>query len=75
MSFRYPDAAGSVVEHVSPGQKGADRGLHRRHGLRQIQPHQLDTGFDATEGQVLVDGMDVREYTLASLTKSWGYVP
>ncbi|MFR0734863.1 MAG: ATP-binding cassette domain-containing protein [Oscillospiraceae bacterium] len=48
VSFRYPDAAGSVVEHVSfPGFKGADRGLHQRAtGSGMIQPHRLDApGF------------------------------
>ena len=34
-----------------------------------------DRFYDATEGQVLVDGVDVREYTLASLHQKLGYVP
>ena len=31
--------------------------------------------YDADEGSVLVDGVDVREYTLASLHQKLGYVP
>ena len=31
--------------------------------------------YDATQGQVLVDGVDVREYTLEALHQKLGYVP
>ena len=69
VSFRYPDAAGSVVEHVSfRAKKGQTVAFIGATGSGKSSLINLIPRFyDATEGQVLVDGVDVREYTLASL--------
>ena len=77
VSFRYPDAAGSVVEHVSfRAKKGQTVAFIGATGSGKSSLINLIPRFyDATEGQVLVDGVDVREYTLASLHQKLGYVP
>ncbi len=65
VSFRYPDAAGSVVEHVSfRAKKGQTVAFIGATGSGKSSLINLIPRFyDATEGQVLVDGVDVREYT------------
>lgn len=77
VSFRYPDAAGSVVEHVSfRAKKGQTVAFIGATGSGKSSLINLIPRFyDATEGQVLVDGVDVREYTLTSLHQKLGYVP
>ena len=64
VSFRYPDAAGSVVEHVSfRAKKGQTVAFIGATGSGKSSLINLIPRFyDATEGQVLVDGVDVREY-------------
>lgn len=77
VSFRYPDAAGNVLEHVSfRAKKGQTVAFIGATGSGKSSLINLVPRFyDATEGQVLVDGVDVREYTLASLHQKLGYVP
>lgn len=77
VSFRYPDAAENVLEHVSfrakKGQTVAFIGAtgSGKSSLLNLVPR----FYDATQGQVLVDGVDVREYTLEALHQKLGYVP
>ena len=48
-----------------------DHWCHRRHGQRQIQPHQLIPRFyDATEGTVEILGRPAQEYPRAALRGS-----
>lgn len=77
VSFRYPDAAENVLEHVSfrakKGQAVAFIGAtgSGKSSLINLVPR----FYDANQGQVLVDGVDVREYTLEALHQKLGYVP
>lgn len=77
VSFRYPDAAENVLEHVNfrakKGQTVAFIGAtgSGKSSLLNLVPR----FYDATQGQVLVDGVDVREYTLEALHQKLGYVP
>ena len=77
VSFRYPDAEepvlrdltftceqGSVTAIIGPTGSGKST-------LLALIPRL----FDVTEGQVLVDGLDVRSYALADLRSLIGYVP
>ena len=77
VSFRYPDAGGNVIEHVNfrakQGQTVAFIGAtgSGKSTLVNLVPR----FYDVTEGQVLVDGVDVREYDQATLHEKLGYVP
>lgn len=77
VSFTYPDAREPMLEHVSftaqPGQTVAFIGStgSGKTTLMNLVPR----FYDATDGQVLVDGVDVKDYTLQSLRDKIGYVP
>ncbi|NMM94890.1 ABC transporter ATP-binding protein [Bifidobacterium oedipodis] len=77
VSFTYPDSREAMLEHVSfkaePGQTIAFIGAtgSGKSTLINLVPR----FYDATDGQVLIDGRDVRDYTLKSLRDRIGYVP
>lgn len=77
VSFRYPDAAENVLEYVSfRAKKGQTVAFIGATGSGKSSLINLVPRFyDATQGQVLVDGVDVREYTLEALHQKLGYVP
>ena len=77
VSFRYPDAAENVLEHVSfRAKKGQTVAFIGATGSGKSSLINLVPRFyDSTQGQVLVDGVDVREYTLEALHQKLGYVP
>ena len=77
VSFTYPDADEPVISGISftakPGETTAFVGStgSGKSTLIKLIPR----FYDVTEGQILIDGKDVREYTLESLRESIGYVP
>ena len=77
VTFTYPDSQSPMLEHVSftvkPGQTIAFIGStgSGKSTLINLVPR----FYDATEGQVLVDGVDVRDYELKALRDKIGYVP
>lgn len=77
VSFRYPDANECVLKDISfriaPGETVAFVGAtgSGKSTLLNLVPR----FYDPTEGQVLIDGKDVRSYTLHSLRDAMGYVP
>ncbi|WP_314688534.1 ABC transporter ATP-binding protein [uncultured Bifidobacterium sp.] len=77
VGFTYPGAREPMLRHVSfradPGQTVAFIGStgSGKSTLVNLVPRL----YDATEGQVLVDGLDVREYDVRSLRGRIGYVP
>ncbi|OZG69444.1 ABC transporter ATP-binding protein [Bifidobacterium eulemuris] len=77
VTFTYPDSQSPMLEHVSftvkPGQTIAFIGStgSGKSTLINLVPR----FYDATEGQVLVDGMDVRDYEVKALRDKIGYVP
>lgn len=77
VSFTYPDDGTPGLSHVSftvePGQTVAVVGATGSGRMTLVQL--VDRLFDATEGQVLVDGRDVRGYTLEELHCRIGYIP
>lgn len=77
VSFTYPDDGTPGLSHVSftvePGQTVAVVGATGSGKTTLVQL--VDRLFDATEGQVLVDGRDVRGYTLEELHCRIGYIP
>ena len=77
VSFRYPDASEYVLHDVSfKAEKGQTVAFIGSTGSGKSTAINLVPRFyDATEGEVLVDGVDVRQYTLRALHDKIGYVP
>lgn len=76
VSFMYPDARENVLHHISfTAHKGETVAFIGATGSGKTTLINLIPRFyDATEGQVLVDGVDVREYTQNVLHQKIGYV-
>ena len=76
VSFRYPDAEGDVLHHISfTAKKGETVAFIGSTGCGKSTVINLIPRFyDATEGQVLVDGVDVREYDQKALRNKIGYI-
>ncbi|WP_101773589.1 ABC transporter ATP-binding protein [Peptostreptococcus faecalis] len=74
--FRYPDAEDDVLESISfTAKKGETIAFIGSTGCGKSTVVNLVPRFyDATSGQVLVEGMDVREYTQEALRNKIGYV-
>ncbi len=77
VSFKYPDASEYVLENISfKAKKGETVAFIGSTGSGKSTLINLVPRFyDATEGQVLIDGADVKEYTLQALHDKFGYVP
>lgn len=77
VSFKYPDAADYVLEDISfTAKKGETVAFIGSTGSGKTTLINLIPRFyDATEGEVLVDGVNVREYELETLYNKIGYVP
>jgi len=77
VGFKYPDAAEAVLKDVS---------FTVRHGETIAFIGSTGSGkstlinlvprfFDATEGEILIDGVNIRDYKLEALHNKIGYVP
>ncbi len=77
VSFKYPDAEDYVLKNISfTAKRGQTVAFIGSTGSGKTTLINLIPRFyDATEGQVLVDGVDVREYKLEALHDKLGYVP
>lgn len=76
VSFRYPDAEDSVIENISfTAKRGETIAFIGATGCGKSTVVNLVPRFyDASEGEVLVDGVNVREYTQQALRDKIGYV-
>ena len=76
VSFRYPSASADALHHISfTAKKGETVALIGSTGCGKTTLINLIPRFyDATQGQVLVDGADVRDYTQKELRNRIGYV-
>ncbi|WP_045522088.1 ABC transporter ATP-binding protein [Neobacillus niacini] len=76
VSFKYPDAAEYILRNVSfTASKGETVALIGSTGSgKSTLLNLIPRYFDATEGEVLVDGVNVKQYTQESLRKRIGYV-
>lgn len=76
VSFKYPDAADYVLEDISfTAHKGETIAFIGSTGSgKSTLINLIPRFYDATEGQVLVDGVDVREYSTDALHNKLGYV-
>ena len=77
VSFKYPDADEYVLKNISfKVEKGETIAFIGSTGSGKSTLINLVPRFyDATEGEVLVDGVNVREYKQENLHNKLGYVP
>ena len=75
--FKYPDAADYVLKDINfTAKKGETVAIIGSTGCgKSTMINLIPRFYDATEGEVLVDGVNVREYTLEQLHNKIGYVP
>ena len=76
VSFKYPDADDYLLRNISfSAKKGETVAFIGSTGSGKSTLINLVPRFyDATDGEILVDGVDVREYTLENLHNIVGYV-
>ena len=76
VSFKYPDAEEYVLEHISfSAKKGETIAFIGATGCGKSTAINLIPRFyDVTDGEVLVDGVNVKEYTQEALHNKIGYV-
>lgn len=76
VSFRYPDAAANVIENISfRAKKGQTVAFIGSTGCgKSTVVNLIPRFYDATEGEVLVDGLNVKEYRQKELRSKIGYV-
>jgi len=76
VSFKYPDAAEYVLEDISfTAKKGETVAFIGSTGSgKSTLINLIPRFFDATEGEVLVGGVNVKDYKLESLYNKIGYV-
>lgn len=77
VGFKYPDAADYVLEDVSfTVKKGETIAFIGSTGSgKSTLINLVPRFFDATEGEILIDGVDIKEYTQEALHNKIGYVP
>ena len=77
VSFRYPDSEEDVIKNISfTAKKGETVAFIGATGSGKTSLVNLVPRFyDCTEGEVIVDGKNVREYDLKTLHNKIGYTP
>lgn len=77
VSFKYPDADEYVLKNISfKAKKGDTLALIGSTGSGKSTIVNLIMRFyDVTEGEILIDGKNIKEYKLDALYKKIGYVP
>ena len=76
VSFCYPDAEKDVIEDISfTAHKGETIAFIGSTGCgKSTVINMIPSFYDATKGEVLVDGVNVKEYTQKALRNKIGYV-
>lgn len=76
VSFKYPDADEYVLKDISfKAKKGETIAFIGSTGSgKSTLLNLIPRFYDVTEGEVLVDGVDVKDYKLSSLHNKLGYV-
>lgn len=77
VSFRYSKNSEAVIEHINftanPGETVAFIGSTG--SGKSILVNLIPRFYDVTEGRILVDGVDLRDYKLDNLRNKIGYIP
>lgn len=77
VSFRYPGAADNVLDNISfTADYGETVAIIGSTGSgKSTLVNLIPRFYDVTDGEILVDGVDVREYAADVLRRKLGYVP
>jgi len=77
VSFKYPDAEEYVLHNISfEAQEGETIAFIGSTGSgKSTLINLIPRLYDATEGEILIDGVNVKEYEIENLNKKIGYVP
>lgn len=77
VSFKYPDADEYVLKDISFEAKAGETVafIGSTGSGKSTLINLIPRLYDVTEGRVIVDGKDVREYSFEALNKKIGYVP
>ena len=77
VSFRYPDADEYMLRNISfKAKKGDTLAIIGSTGSGKSTIVNLIMRFyDATDGEILIDGINIKEYKLEDLYEKLGYVP
>lgn len=77
VSFRYPDASDAVLENISFTAKSGETVafIGSTGSGKSTLINLVPRFYDVTEGRILVDGVDVRDYTQEALRNKIGLVP
>ena len=77
VSFKYPDADENIIENISfIANKGETVAFIGSTGSGKSTLINLVPRFyDVTEGAILVDGVNVKDYKISALNNKIGYVP
>ncbi len=76
VSFKYPDAKDYILKNISfKAQKGETVAIIGSTGSgKSTLINLIPRFYDATEGEILVDGINVKDYTQQALHNKIGYV-
>ena len=77
VSFRYAKNSEAVIEHVSFTAKAGETVafIGSTGSGKSTLVNLIPRFYDVTEGRILVDGIDVRDYELKVLRNKVGYIP
>ena len=77
VSFKYPDASEYVLKNISfKVNKGETAAFIGSTGSgKSTLINLIPRFYDATEGEVLIDGINIKDYKLKELHNKIGYVP
>ena len=77
VSFRYPDAEMNVLEDINfVAKQGQTIAFIGSTGSgKSTLVNLIPRFFDATFGEILIDGVNIKEYTKKALNKKLGFVP
>ena len=77
VSFRYPDGADDVLRDISFKVKAGETiaFIGATGSGKSTLLNLIPRFYDATQGEVLIDGMNVKDYHQKALRQKFGYVP
>lgn len=77
VSFRYAKNSEAVIEHVNFTAKAGETVafIGSTGSGKSTLVNLIPRFYDVTEGRILVDGVDVRDYELKALRNKVGYIP
>lgn len=77
VSFKYPDASDYVLENINfTAKKGETIAFIGSTGSgKSTLINLIPRFYDVTEGEILVDGVNIKEYEQEALNNKIGYVP